>query len=103
MVKFPSWPSDPIHAAAVVAEECGELQKAVNEAVYEPFKGSRANIGKEAVQTAAMCLRFLASMESYEWYHTKQHAQAALALAPAPASKFEKVVTEWNAQEVPHA
>jgi len=75
MRKFPQWPTDPIHAAAVIAEECGELQKAVLEAVYEPHKGSRPNIRMEAVQTAAMCLRFLASLEQYEWFGSKQHAQ----------------------------
>ena len=73
--KFPRWPTDPIHAAAVIAEECGELQKATLEAVYEPHKGSRPNIRTEAVQTAAMCLRFIASMDEYEWFHAKQHPQ----------------------------
>jgi NTP pyrophosphatase (non-canonical NTP hydrolase) len=81
MRKFPRWPTDPIHAAAVIAEECGELQKAVLEAVYEPYKGSRPNIRTEAVQTAAMCLRFIASLDDYEWFHAKQHPQNAHALA----------------------
>ena len=75
MRKFPRWPTDPIHAAAVIAEECGELQKAVLEAVYEPHKGSRPNIRAEAVQTAAMCLRFLASLDVYEWHRADQHQQ----------------------------
>ena len=75
MRKFPRWPTDPIHAAAVIAEECGELQKAVLEAVYEPHKGSRPNIRTEAVQTAAMCLRVLASLDAYEWFHADQHTQ----------------------------
>ena len=75
MRKFPQWPTDPIHAATVIAEECGELQKAVLEAVYEPHKGSRHNIRTEAVQTAAMCLRFLSSMGAYEWFNSAQHPQ----------------------------
>jgi NTP pyrophosphatase (non-canonical NTP hydrolase) len=75
MRKFPQWPTDPIHAAAVIAEECGELQKATLEAVYEPHKVSRPNIRTEAVQTAAMCLRFLASLDEYEWFRSKQHQQ----------------------------
>jgi hypothetical protein len=75
--KFPRWPTDPIHAAAVVAEECGELQKAVLEAVYEPHKGSRKNIRNEAIQTAAMCIRFLDSFDAYEWFHSIQHDQVA--------------------------
>ncbi len=76
--KFPTWPTDPIHAAAVIAEECGELQKAVLEAVYEPHKGSRPNVRTEAVQTAAMCLRFIASLEIYAWSaRAPQHEQNA--------------------------
>ena len=75
--KFPLWPTDPIHAATVIAEEVGELQKAVLEAVYEPHKGSRANIRAEAIQSAAMCLRFIASLDEgeYEWFNAKQHPQ----------------------------
>jgi NTP pyrophosphatase (non-canonical NTP hydrolase) len=75
--KFPHWPTDPIHAAAVIAEECGELQKAVLEAVYEPHKGSRPNIRTEAIQTAAMCIRFIRSLdaEQYEWFHAIRHNQ----------------------------
>ena len=77
--KFPTWPNDPIHAAAVIAEECGELQKAVLEAVYEPHKESRWNIRAEAIQTAAMCLRFIASLDenAYLWGPSKQHVQNA--------------------------
>ena len=77
MRKFPAWPSDPIHAAAVIAEECGELQKAVLEAVYEPRKGSRLNVRIEAIQTAAMCLRFLASLGEYDYRPAIQHEQEA--------------------------
>ena len=76
LAKHPTWPTDPIHAAAIIAEECGELQKAVLEAVYEPYKNSRRNIRKEAVQTAAMCLRFLASLDVYKWYWTETHGKA---------------------------
>ena len=85
MRKFPRWPTDPIHAAAVIAEECGELQKAVLEAVYEPHKGSRPNIRAEAVQTAAMCLRFLASLDDYEWFNAKQHEQNSSGEGRQPA------------------
>jgi hypothetical protein len=28
-----------------------------------------------AVQTAAMCLRFLASLDDYEWFNANQHRQ----------------------------
>ena len=80
MRKFPQWPTDPIHAATVIAEESGELQKSVLEAVYEPHKGSKSNIRTEAIQTAAMCLRFLASFDKYEWFNNKQHTQALAAI-----------------------
>ncbi|MDB4403248.1 hypothetical protein N9204_00270 [bacterium] len=75
--KFPKWPTDPIHATAIIAEELGELQKSVIESVYEPYKGSRSNIRTEALQTAAMCLRFLESLDAgkYEFYLSKQHDQ----------------------------
>jgi len=73
--KFPTWPTDPIHAAAVIAEECGELHKAVLEAVYEPHKGSLPNIRTEAIQTAAMCIRFIASLDKYEYTPAAQHLQ----------------------------
>jgi len=55
--KFPGFPEDPIHAAAVLAEENGELQKAVLQWTYEG--GSVKDVREEAVQTAAMALRFL--------------------------------------------
>jgi len=53
----PNFPSDPVHQAAIVAEECGELMQAVLQHVYEPHKGGSPV--KEAVQTAAMAIRFL--------------------------------------------
>lgn len=57
--KYPAWPTDQVHAAAIVAEESGELVRAVlNEAYHgEPA----ADSDREAVQTAAMAVRFLAN------------------------------------------
>lgn len=55
----PTWPKDRIHMAAIVAEECGELMQATLQQVYEPHKGGSPI--KEAVQTAAMAIRFLES------------------------------------------
>ena len=56
--KFPNWPVDPVHAAAIVAEESGELVKATMDWVYKggEYEGE---VEQEAVQTAAMALRFL--------------------------------------------
>ncbi len=55
--KFRWWPDDYITAAAIVGEESGELLKA---ALQERFEAQpRSAIHKEAVQTAAMCIRLL--------------------------------------------
>ncbi len=55
--KFPHWPTDPIHAAAIVAEEAGELVKAALDYTY--LEGTHEDMDKEAAQTAAMGIRFL--------------------------------------------
>ncbi|MEI6683450.1 MAG: hypothetical protein WCO44_12510 [Bacteroidota bacterium] len=57
------WPKDFIHAAAVVAEESGELIQAALQHNYEhkPFQNMRA----EAVQTGASALRFLINADGY--------------------------------------
>ena len=55
--KFPSWPDDIVHAAATVGEESGELIQAALQYTYE--KGDLEACKKEAIQTAAMCIRFL--------------------------------------------
>lgn len=76
--KFPTWPTDPFHALAVLGEEYGELQKAVLQFTYEPTKGvTRADIRAEAIQTAAMALRWAMSLPEYEYAPGEQHAQAA--------------------------
>lgn len=63
--KFPTWPIDPIHALAILGEEFGELTKAVVEATYEPWKANSEDVLKEAVQTAAMAIRFIEGMGGY--------------------------------------
>lgn len=74
--KFPTWPTDPIHALAVLGEEYGELNKAVLQGVYEPHKNKPDDIRNEAIQTAAMALRFLISMDEYKFKEGKQHQQS---------------------------
>ncbi len=54
--KHPQWPSDIIHAAAIVAEESGELIRAALQEQYE--ETSSESTYTEAIQTAAMGLRF---------------------------------------------
>lgn len=55
--KHPSWPKDPIHRAAIVNEESGELIRSAIQYVYEG--GSFSSMQTEAIQTAATAIRFL--------------------------------------------
>lgn len=73
--KFPTWPNDPLHALAVVGEEFGEMTQATLQAVYEPHLSNIVDVRKEAVQAAAMALRFLVSLDVYEWTRGPQHEQ----------------------------
>ncbi|MBN9691332.1 MAG: hypothetical protein J0M24_13935 [Verrucomicrobia bacterium] len=73
--KFPTWPTDPLHAVGVVAEEMGELQREVLQLTYEPTKSTKESVRKEAIQLAAMSLRFLMSLDQYEYSPGPQHQQ----------------------------
>lgn len=74
--KFPTWPTDPLHALAVLGEEFGELTKAMLQFTYEPHKKvTRQDIREEAVQTAAMALRLVESLSLYDYAPSKQHKQ----------------------------
>jgi hypothetical protein len=73
--KFPMWPDDPLHAVAVINEEVGELNRALVQAMYEPGKLTPDDVRKEAVQSAAMLLRFIASLDRYAYGPGQQHAQ----------------------------
>lgn len=84
ITKFPTWPTDPLHAIGVVNEEVGELNKAVLQSVYEPEKQPSDAVTKEALQAAAMCLRFIESIDKYQYAESEQHSQSALAAAPQP-------------------
>ena len=56
-----NWPEDLVHQAAIVSEESGELVKAVNN-YYWHLKGSKKDIKEEAIQTAAMAIRFILNL-----------------------------------------
>ena len=56
----PRWPTDRIHAAAIVAEESGELIRAAVRHKYEG--GDLEDIRTEAIQTAATCIRLLENL-----------------------------------------
>lgn len=75
IAKFPTWPTDPLHALAVLGEEFGELTKDVLQMTYEPGKTNAENVRKEAIQTAAMALRFVASLDAYIYKAGEQHRQ----------------------------
>jgi hypothetical protein len=74
--KFPTWPTDPHHAANVLAEEVGELVKTIVEHTYEPHKSTREDVRTEAKQAAAMALRFFLSMDAYQFKPCDQHSQS---------------------------
>lgn len=73
--KFPKYPNDPLHALAILGEEYGELNQAVLQYTYEPHKTSKENIRMEAIQTAAMAIRFLISLDDFEYKQSEQHNQ----------------------------
>lgn len=59
-LKHPAWPIDPIHAAAIVAEESGELIQAANQYAHE--RGKFCNMQHEAVQVGCTAIRFLVNV-----------------------------------------
>ena len=73
--KFPTWPTDPLHALAVVGEEFGELTQSTLQRIYEPHKSDIDDVRKEAIQSMTMMLRFLLSLEDYEFTKGEQHKQ----------------------------
>lgn len=73
--KFPTWPTDPLHALGVLHEEVGELSKEVLQLVYEPHKTTVEAVRTEALQVAAMALRFYLSLDAYAYTPGPQHAQ----------------------------
>ena len=73
--KHPCWPSDPIHATAVIAEELGELQREVLQLTYEPSKGNEDRVREEALDLAAVAIRFLISLDQYNYQPSLQHQQ----------------------------
>jgi NTP pyrophosphatase (non-canonical NTP hydrolase) len=62
--KHPEWPTDPIHASAIVAEEAGELTRATLQHTYE--NGRLEDAEKEAIQVAVTAIRFLEGLARYQ-------------------------------------
>ncbi len=64
----PAWPSDPLHALAILGEEFGELTRAMVQLTYEREKvSSPAGVAEEALKTAAMALRLLLHLNDYRY------------------------------------
>ena len=59
--KFPGWPVDPVHGAAIVAEEAGEAIQAALDFYYD--RADERPLRKELIHTAAMALRFLKNLD----------------------------------------
>ena len=65
----PDWPTSPIHQAAIVTEEAGELlQASLKELLqaslnHNEHKGSKKAMITEAIHTAATVIRFLKNIE----------------------------------------
>lgn len=60
----PTWPTDPIHAAAIVAEEAGEAVRAALRLTYEG--GSAEELRTELIQTAATAIRAIENFGKIE-------------------------------------
>ncbi len=63
--KYPGWPTDPVHAGAILAEESGELIQAILD-FYYGRELSKDKMIHEASQVGAMAIRFLISINKYE-------------------------------------
>ncbi len=76
--KFPLWPTDPLHAIAILNEEVGELNQAILQSIYEPEKSDKYDVRDEAIQAGAMIIRFLMSLDKYNYNCSLQHEQGAI-------------------------
>ena len=73
--KFPIWPTDPLHAVAILNEEVGELNQAILQSIYEPKKSGPIDVSGEAIQAGAMVVRFIMSLDKYNYSCSLQHEQ----------------------------
>lgn len=98
--KFPQFPTDPLHAIAILQEEVGELTKAVLQSTYEPHKATKADVKAEAIQVMAMALRFYLSLDDYEYKQSEQHYQSTLDRAMSKQEYDVKVTVDTFAQKM---
>lgn len=83
--KHPNWPSDTIHAAAIVCEESGELIRAALQ--HKDEGGNIDEMRKEAIQTAATCIRFL---EGLNWQPITLYF----------STMYNRIELPWNSKEL---
>ena len=60
----PAWPRDLVKAAALCAEECGELVRACNN--YDESRCSKKPMVTETIHAAATAIRFLKNINEEE-------------------------------------
>lgn len=65
--KFPGFPRDVVHCAAILAEEAGEVVKSALD-YYYGRSDNQEELRKEIAQTGAMALRFLLRMLDSKHY-----------------------------------
>ena len=63
---YPDWPTNMVIAWATVAEESGEVTKAVNNHYHGHKGGTIGDIRKEIIQLQAMLFRFVENMNEYK-------------------------------------
>lgn len=74
---YPRWPDDPLHAVAILGEEYGELVQAILQTTYESPRATVYDVELEAIQVAAMAIRFLLSIDKYNFEQSNDHDQLA--------------------------
>lgn len=80
--KFPEWPKDPFHALMIVGEEAGEINQGLLEYIYEPEKGiTKEDLENEAIQTAAMAIKFAMGIDFYDFKESEQMVLATKELS----------------------
>lgn len=70
--KYPSWPDNIVMAAAIASEESGEVVRSCNSFHWQQGDDSPADIMNEAIQAAAMWIRFLVDSPLMYWEHKHQ-------------------------------
>jgi hypothetical protein len=70
--KHPFWPTDLVHAAAIVTEEKGELDQSALDCTYH--NGSVDSMAEEAEHIGAMAVRFLMHLYAGD-YHVRPSGQ----------------------------